>query len=44
VLEVPENEEDIVHRRLPELMAGVAQLKVALKAEVGVGLNWEAAH
>jgi DNA polymerase-1 len=44
VLEVPEAEKDIVRMRLPELMAGVAQLKVALKAEVGVGPNWEAAH
>jgi DNA polymerase-1 len=26
------------------LMAGVAELKVPLLAEVGVGLNWEEAH
>jgi DNA polymerase-1 len=44
VLEVPESERAEVRKCLPELMAGVAQLKVALKAEVGVGPNWEAAH
>ena len=44
VLEVPEAELDLVKTRLPELMAGVATLKVPLKAEVGVGPNWEQAH
>ncbi len=44
VLEVPESELDEVRTRLPQLMAGVAQLKVPLKAEVGSGPNWEAAH
>jgi DNA polymerase-1 len=44
VLEVPEPELELVRRRLPELMAGVAQLKVPLLAEVGVGPNWEQAH
>jgi DNA polymerase-1 len=29
---------------VPELMAGVAQLKVALIAEVGIGSNWDEAH
>jgi DNA polymerase I-like protein with 3'-5' exonuclease and polymerase domains len=29
---------------VPRLMAGVAQLKVPLLAEVGVGPNWEQAH
>jgi DNA polymerase-1 len=29
---------------LPRLMAGVAQLKVPLVAEVGVGANWDRAH
>ena len=44
VLEVPEEELDTVMTNLPRLMAQVAQLKVPLKAEVGSGLNWEAAH
>ncbi len=44
VLEVSESELDEVRTRLPQLMAGVAQLKVPLKAEVGSGPNWEAAH
>jgi DNA polymerase I len=33
-----------VRKRLPELMCSVAQLKVPLVAEVGVGANWEEAH
>jgi DNA polymerase-1 len=44
VLEVPEGELELVKRRLPELMAGVATLKVPLVAETGVGPNWEQAH
>ncbi len=44
VLEVPDAELDVVRTRLPELMCGVAQLKVPLVAEVGVGANWEQAH
>ncbi|XZG70243.1 DNA polymerase I [Chitinibacteraceae bacterium HSL-7] len=44
VLEVPEAELDLVKQRLPELMAGVASLKVPLVAEVGVGSNWDEAH
>ncbi|MGV7208516.1 DNA polymerase I [Oxalobacteraceae bacterium A2-2] len=44
VLEVPDEELELVKRKLPELMAGVAQLKVPLIAEVGVGKNWEEAH
>ncbi len=44
VLEVPENELPEVRKRLPELMCSVAQLKVPLVAEVGVGNNWEEAH
>ena len=44
VLEVPEAELDLVKHKLPELMAGVAELKVPLLAETGVGPNWEAAH
>jgi DNA polymerase-1 len=44
VLEVREDELERVKTRLPELMAGVAVLKVPLVAEVGVGPNWEQAH
>ena len=44
VLEVPDEELALVRERLPQLMAGVAQLKVPLLAEVGVGKNWEEAH
>ncbi len=44
VLEVPEAELAMVKVRLPELMAGVAQLKVPLVADVGTGPNWEKAH
>lgn len=44
VLEVPENELDLIRDKLPQLMAGVAQLKVPLIAEVGVGKNWDEAH
>ncbi|MEM5343049.1 DNA polymerase I [Paraburkholderia azotifigens] len=44
ILEVPEDELSDVRKRLPELMCGVAQLKVPLVAEVGAGSNWEEAH
>jgi DNA polymerase-1 len=44
VLEVPEDELSEVRKRLPELMCGVASLKVPLVAEVGAGANWEEAH
>ena len=44
VFEVPEAEIDWVKHEIPRLMAGVAQLKVPLLAEVGVGVNWEKAH
>ena len=44
VLEVPEPELALVTQKLPELMANVAQLKVPLIAEVGVGANWDQAH
>ncbi|MDF3036898.1 MAG: polA, partial [Paucimonas sp.] len=44
VLEVPETELEHVKHKLPELMANVAQLKVPLIAEVGVGKNWDEAH
>ena len=44
VLEVPDAELALVKEMLPKLMAGVAELKVPLTAEVGVGKNWEEAH
>jgi DNA polymerase-1 len=44
VLEVPEAELALIKTELPRLMAGVAQLDVALEAEVGAGPNWERAH
>ncbi len=44
VLEVPDAELDWARAELPRLMAGVAELKVPLLAEVGVGANWDQAH
>ncbi|MEJ6001919.1 DNA polymerase I [Paucibacter soli] len=44
VFEVPDAELDWVKAQVPALMAGVAQLKVPLLAEVGVGSNWDEAH
>ncbi|GAA6121872.1 DNA polymerase I [Acidovorax sp. FG27] len=44
VFELPASEEDWVRTEVPRIMAEVAQLKVPLLAEVGVGPNWEKAH
>ena len=44
VFEVPQEEESWVRHEIPRLMAGVAQLRVPLLAEVGVGPNWDKAH
>jgi len=44
VLEVPRAEVERVRAEVPALMAGVAQLRVPLAAEVGVGDNWDQAH
>jgi DNA polymerase-1 len=44
VFEVPEAEVETVRNKVPELMSGVAELKVKLVAEVGVGANWDEAH
>jgi DNA polymerase-1 len=44
VFEVPLSELEWAREAVPRLMAGVAQLKVPLLAEVGVGPNWEQAH
>ncbi len=44
VFEVPAAEVEWARAEIPRLMAGVAQLKVPLLAEVGVGPNWDKAH
>ncbi|MDP2819996.1 MAG: DNA polymerase I [Polaromonas sp.] len=44
VFEVPEAEVEWVRSEIPRLMAGVAELKVPLLAEIGIGPNWEQAH
>ncbi|WP_394790568.1 DNA polymerase I [Rhodoferax sp.] len=44
VFEVPEGEVEWLRSEIPRLMAGVADLKVPLLAEVGVGPNWDKAH
>jgi DNA polymerase-1 len=44
VFEVPEGEVEWVRTEVPRLMAGVAELRVPLLAEIGVGPNWEQAH
>jgi DNA polymerase I len=44
VFEVPETEADWVRSEVPKIMAGVAQLKVPLLAEIGFGPNWDKAH
>ncbi len=44
VFEVPEAEVAWARDEIPRIMASVAQLKVPLLAEVGVGANWDQAH
>jgi DNA polymerase I len=44
VLEAPEAELERVKKELPELMTGVAALRVPLVVDVGVGRNWDEAH
>jgi DNA polymerase-1 len=44
VFEVPQAELDWLRTEVPRIMAGVADLKVPLLAEVGFGPNWEQAH
>jgi DNA polymerase-1 len=44
VFEVPETELEEVRTKVPQLMCGVAELKVPLVADVGVGPNWDKAH
>ncbi len=44
VFEVPEAELEWMKAEVPRIMASVAELKVPLVAEVGVGPNWDQAH
>jgi len=44
VFEVPEDEVEWLRTEIPRLMAGVAELRAPLLAEVGIGENWEKAH
>ncbi|HYW57594.1 MAG TPA: DNA polymerase I [Polaromonas sp.] len=44
VFEVPEAEVEWVRSEIPRIMAVVAELKVPLLAEIGIGPNWERAH
>ena len=44
VFEVPQEEVEWLRQSIPALMAGVAQLRVPLLAELGLGPNWEQAH
>lgn len=44
VFEVPASEVDWLKTTIPAIMASVAQLRVPLLAEVGVGVNWDQAH
>ena len=44
VFEVPDAELAWAKEAVPAVMASVAELKVPLLAEVGVGLNWDEAH
>ncbi|MFO1396122.1 MAG: DNA polymerase I [Burkholderiales bacterium] len=44
VLEVPDAERARIETELPRLMTNVAELRVPLVADVGVGANWDQAH
>ena len=44
VFEVPEDEVEWLKVEIPRIMAAVAELRVPLLAEIGVGANWEEAH
>jgi DNA polymerase-1 len=44
VFEVPTTELEEVRARVPALMCGVADLRIPLVADVGVGANWDQAH
>jgi DNA polymerase-1 len=40
IFEVPENKLDLASKKIQQLMADVADLRVNLKVDVGVGDNW----
>ncbi|MBC8119067.1 MAG: DNA polymerase I [Burkholderiaceae bacterium] len=44
VFEVPDDEVELAMRRVPELMSSVADLRVPLLTEIGVGGHWDEAH
>ena len=44
VFEVAESEVEVLVKALPELMGQVAELRVPLKVDIGVGSNWDEAH
>jgi DNA polymerase I len=44
VFEVPDDEVEWLRAEIPRLMASVAELKVPLLAEIGIGENWDKAH
>jgi DNA polymerase-1 len=44
VFEVAESEVGVLVNALPELMGQVAELRVPLKVDIGVGSNWDEAH
>jgi DNA polymerase-1 len=44
VFELPVDQADWVRTQVPDLMASVAQLRVPLLADVGLGATWEQAH
>jgi DNA polymerase-1 len=44
VFEVPDDEVEWLRGEVPRLMAGVAELRAPLLAEIGIGANWEKAH
>jgi len=44
VFEVPAAEVEWLRLEIPRLMAGVAELRVPLLAEIGIGPNWDQAH
>lgn len=44
VFEVADSEVEVLVNALPELMGQVAELRVPLKVDIGVGSNWDEAH